>query len=62
MLLEIGREILIKLVIQVIPSYFNKGGCRGINWMCWDKLTMNKEWGDIGLRDLYEFNPAMLGK
>jgi hypothetical protein len=30
--------------------------------MSWDKLTMRKEWGGTGFRNIHGFNLAMLGK
>lgn len=35
---------------------------KGIRWMSWDKLTMRKDDGGLGFRDLHAFNPALLGK
>jgi len=34
----------------------------GIRWLSWDKLTMRKEWGGMGFRNIYGFDLAMLGK
>lgn len=40
-----------------------KGANRnGIRWMSWDKLIMRKGWGDMGFRNIYGFNLAMLWK
>lgn len=39
-----------------------KNGCRGINWMCWDKLTLHKSLGGLGFRNLEAFNLSMIGK
>jgi len=33
-----------------------------IKWLAWEKLTVNKEGGVFGFRDLYAFNLVMLGK
>lgn len=35
---------------------------RGINWMSWVKLSMHKNYGDMGVKDQSTFNLAMLGK
>jgi hypothetical protein len=33
-----------------------------IHWLSWEKLTMEKEKGGLGYKDLYMFNLAMLAK
>jgi hypothetical protein len=40
----------------------SENGSKGIKWMRWEKLTMRKEYGGLGFRDLHGFNLAMLGK
>jgi ribonuclease HI len=35
---------------------------RGINWLSWEKLSMHKNHGGLGFKDLSAFNLAMLGK
>lgn len=35
---------------------------RGIRWMSWTNMSMNKAMGGLGFRDLYGFNLALLGK
>ena len=35
---------------------------RGIHWLSWDKLTVHKNHGGMGFKDLTAFNLAMLGK
>ena len=35
---------------------------KGIKWMSWNKLSMQKSQGGMGFRNLHEFNLAMLGK
>ncbi|MCI81431.1 polynucleotidyl transferase ribonuclease H fold, partial [Trifolium medium] len=37
-----------------------KNGSRGINWLRWDKMTVNKDNGGLNFRDLEGFNLAML--
>ncbi|MCH82487.1 RNA-directed DNA polymerase (Reverse transcriptase), partial [Trifolium medium] len=56
----LGEEIQ-----RMINSFWwgtNRRQGRGINWLSWDKLTMQKEFGGMGFRHLYGFNLAMLGK
>ncbi|CAJ2647159.1 unnamed protein product [Trifolium pratense] len=35
---------------------------KGINWLSWDKLSMHKDDGGMGFKDLSAFNLAMIGK
>jgi len=35
---------------------------KGINWLQRDKLTMKKEFGSMGFRQLHAFNLAMIRK
>lgn len=35
---------------------------RGIKWLSWERMTMRKEDGGLGFRDLYGFNLSLLGK
>jgi hypothetical protein len=82
-----GREVLIKSVLQSIPTYFmsiftipsslcdeiekmmnsfwwGHSGARnkGIHWMSWDKLSLHKNDGGMGFKNLTAFNLALLGK
>lgn len=82
-----SKEILIKLVVQSLPSYamsvflLPEGVCRdmerfmsqfrwqtssitrkGIHWKSWSKLTLHKNKGGLGFRNLRDFNLAMLAK
>lgn len=40
----------------------NKQEDKGIKWLPWDKLTIKKKFGELGLRNMHAFNRAMLGK
>nr|KYP34809.1 Transposon TX1 uncharacterized [Cajanus cajan] len=40
----------------------NRHSRKGIHWLSWEKLSMRKEHGGMGFRNLYGFNLAMLGK
>lgn len=44
--------------------WWGSGGnnSRGIKWMAWNKLVVAKGMGGLGVRDLYGFNLALLGK
>jgi hypothetical protein len=33
-----------------------------VHWMSWDKLSLPKNWGGLGYKDLHSFNLAMLAK
>ncbi|XP_024642261.2 uncharacterized protein [Medicago truncatula] len=82
-----GREVMIKSVLQSIPSYimsifrlpnqlldeiekmmntfwWGHGGSnnKGLNWLSWEKLSVHKNDGGMGFKDLEAFNVAMLGK
>jgi hypothetical protein len=82
-----GREVLIKSVLQSIPTYFmsiftipsslcdeiekmmnsfwwGHSGARnkGIHWMSLDKLSLHKNDGGMGFKNLTAFNLALLGK
>src|SRR4030067_946497 len=82
-----GKEIMIRSVLHVIPSYVmsifllpksiisaieklmnsfwwghSGSSNRGIHWMSWDKLSVHKNAGGMGFKDLKTFNLAMLGK
>ena len=82
-----GREVMIKSVLQSMPSYvmsifrlpnnlldeiekmmnafwWDHGGAnnKGMHWLSWDKLSVHKNHGGMGFKDLAAFNVAMLGK
>ncbi|XP_019091142.1 PREDICTED: uncharacterized protein LOC109128735 [Camelina sativa] len=39
-----------------------KGGQRSMHWFSWDRLSVPKQEGGLGFRDLENFNLALLGK
>ncbi|CAJ2644440.1 unnamed protein product [Trifolium pratense] len=55
-------------IISSIESLFVKffwGGCeesRKISWVSWKSVCLRKEYGGLGVRQLREFNIALLGK
>ncbi|GAU47653.1 hypothetical protein TSUD_27780 [Trifolium subterraneum] len=53
---KVGREVLIKL--------WGRSGSqnKGIHWMSWDKMSMHKNAGGMGFKNLTAFNLVMLGK
>jgi ribonuclease HI len=81
-----GKEIMIKSVLQAIPSYVMSvyllpdstirdiermmnsywwgGGAnnKGIRWLAWDRLSIPKNQGGMGFRDLRNFNLALIAK
>ncbi|XP_024630302.1 uncharacterized mitochondrial protein AtMg00310-like [Medicago truncatula] len=44
--------------------WWGHGGSRnkGLNWLSWEKLSVHKNDGGMGFKDLEAFNVAMLGK
>ncbi|CAJ2647435.1 unnamed protein product [Trifolium pratense] len=84
---QAGREIMIKSILQSIPTYVmsifllpstlideiekmlnsfwwghsgNNG--RGLHWLSWERLSVSKDYGGMGFKNLQAFNIAMLGK
>jgi len=71
---QAGKEVLLKAVIQAIPTYcmsvfmlpaslckdLNK--LMGIHQMSWEKMSRSKKIGGLGFRDLNCFNKALLVK
>lgn len=51
--------------LQKMMSSFwwgSKNNFRGIHWMCWDRLTMERDFGGMRFRNLQAFNLSILGK
>ncbi|GKD68636.1 reverse transcriptase [Tanacetum coccineum] len=57
---QAGREVLIKSVIQAIPS--GDAHERHIHWLSWDRICVPKDGDGLGFRDLSCFNLALLAK
>ncbi|CAJ2636059.1 unnamed protein product [Trifolium pratense] len=84
---QAGREVMIKSILQSIPTYVmsiflrpktllddiekmlnsfwwghsgNNG--RGLHWLSWERLSVSKDYGGMGFKNLQAFNMAMLGK
>ncbi|XP_045831535.1 uncharacterized protein LOC123922923 [Trifolium pratense] len=58
-----GRLVLIKSVLTSLPIFL--GGCedfRKTAWVNWKTICLRKEYGGLGVRQLREFNVALLGK
>jgi hypothetical protein len=56
---------LINTIERMMNSFWWGRGTatrRGINWLNWEKLSMHKNHGGMGFKDLSVFNLAMLGK
>ncbi|GKV32830.1 hypothetical protein SLEP1_g41400 [Rubroshorea leprosula] len=39
-----------------------EGEGRKINWVSWERVCKNKEWGGLGVKDIRSFNLALIGK
>ena len=56
---------LISTIEKMMNSFWwghGRTNQRGINWLNWEKLSMHKNHGGMGFKDLTAFNLAMLGK
>jgi hypothetical protein len=53
-----------KKITSAISNYWWGGAVdsRAIHWRCWQELTLSKNHGGMGFRDIIQFNIAMLGK
>ncbi|GAU47759.1 hypothetical protein TSUD_387180 [Trifolium subterraneum] len=51
------KEIMIKSVLQAIPSYV-----MSIHWLAWERLACPKAHGGLGFRNFEAFNKAMVAK
>ncbi|GAU27449.1 hypothetical protein TSUD_161350 [Trifolium subterraneum] len=55
----------ISSIETLLIKFFWGGGCeesRKVSWVCWDSVCLRKEYGGLGVRQLREFNLALLGK
>ncbi|GAU50741.1 hypothetical protein TSUD_99110 [Trifolium subterraneum] len=55
------REATAQLFKKIIPLH-RREESRKINWIEWDKICLDKEYGGLGLRRVKEFNISLLGK
>jgi hypothetical protein len=53
-----------KRMEQIIRNFWwgARNGKRKTHWVAWEKMTMLKEKGGVGFRDLQKFNQALLGR
>ncbi|XP_019172459.1 PREDICTED: uncharacterized protein LOC109167843 [Ipomoea nil] len=60
LLSEAGREILLKSIVQSMPTFSMSVFLLPIS--AWDRLCVPKKFGGLGFKELRAFNLAMLGK
>ncbi|CAN0905267.1 Transposon TX1 uncharacterized 149 kDa protein [Linum grandiflorum] len=56
---------MVKEIERLMNSFWwgtRNGGGGGVSWMRWERLSIRKDYGGMGFRDLLGFNLAMLGK
>lgn len=61
LLISTLKDKLQKMMISFLWGSGTQPG-KGINWLHWYKLTMKKEFGGMGFRNLHALNLAMLEK
>ncbi|CAL9236452.1 unnamed protein product, partial [Arabidopsis halleri] len=60
---RLPKTITSKLTSAVANFWWSSNGAsRGMHWMAWDKLCINKSEGGIGFRNVDDFNSALLAK
>ena len=61
-----GKEVLIKFVLQSIPSYvwwvYSTTNSTGLHWLSLERLVTPKVFGGMGFKSLKTFTMAMVGK
>jgi len=55
---------IISLIESIFKNFFwgESGDNRKISWIAWSSICLQKEYGGLGVRQLREFNIALLGK
>ena len=63
-LFRLPNTLLDEIEKMMNAFWWGHGGSsnRGLNWLSWEKLSVHKNNGGMGFKDLAAFNVAMLGK
>jgi hypothetical protein len=58
------KTLIADIERKINAFWWGHGGAtnRGLHWMSWEKLSVQKSYGGMGFKDLTSFNAAMLGK